>query len=575
MIVFLHGYLLDGSGSNLWTRSMVESLCRQGETVHLVCQEGQPECYPFISEALAYHPDGRRETVWQRSTPSMYSGTCILHKPLLGGRLPVYVVDHYAEFTDVRPMVAWCDEEIEVYLHQHQQVLRDILKTYPIRVMHANHAVLMSVVAQRMAESCAVPYVITPHGSAIEYAVKRDQRFYRYAEQAFRSAQRIYALSTEMVDRVTALFPDLPDLARQICLLNTGVDTSLFSRVPLHQGAKNLHRLYHDLKSQCPVADAAPIVPRLVAQMRDSACYVVDTHGLADGLLTNGGDGCDLSGVATWLQDTGYGQHKVPDVENLRALTEVDVTQTRVLIFVGRLIANKGLFTLIAALPGILSQNPHVRLVIVGHGPQRAVLEALVFALSAGDADLFCRLLHLGRCIEPHEVAAFAPVRAYFEQSQGEWEDYFLRAQRHVRADRVIFTGYLQHVELCHVLSLSDVAIFPSVLAEAGPLVFLEAIAAGCFPLGTDFAGMAAGIQAAATVLPAEVGDIMRLRSDPANTVSDIVRQTSLALQTNGAYRQSLRDWVVAEHDWDQICRRLRQDLSYLTGCSTDGCDSN
>ena len=31
MICILHGYLLDGSGSNLWTRSIVESLCRQGE----------------------------------------------------------------------------------------------------------------------------------------------------------------------------------------------------------------------------------------------------------------------------------------------------------------------------------------------------------------------------------------------------------------------------------------------------------------------------------------------------------------------------------------------------------------
>jgi hypothetical protein len=38
MIVFLHGHLLDGSGSNLWTRSVVEVLCRQGETVHLALQ---------------------------------------------------------------------------------------------------------------------------------------------------------------------------------------------------------------------------------------------------------------------------------------------------------------------------------------------------------------------------------------------------------------------------------------------------------------------------------------------------------------------------------------------------------
>jgi hypothetical protein len=43
-----------------------------------------------------------------------------------------------------------------------------------------------------------------------------------------------------------------------------------------------------------------------------------------------------------------------------------------------------------------------------------------------------------------------------------------------------------------------DVAIFPSVVAEVGPLVFLEALASGAFPLGTYFAGMAASINSVA-----------------------------------------------------------------------------
>jgi hypothetical protein len=43
MLGILHGYLLEGSGSNLWTRAIIQSLCRPGETVHLVCQENHPE----------------------------------------------------------------------------------------------------------------------------------------------------------------------------------------------------------------------------------------------------------------------------------------------------------------------------------------------------------------------------------------------------------------------------------------------------------------------------------------------------------------------------------------------------
>ena len=546
---------------------MVESLCRQGETVHLVCQEEQPEHYPFISKAIVHHQSGRQEVVWQRPVSTAYAGACILHKPELDGKLPVYVVDRYVEFSDVRPMIEWCDDEIEAYLNQHQQVLHEILQTYPIRVIHANHAVLMSVVAQRVAEPCAVPYAITPHGSAIEYAVKRDQRFHRYAAQAFQGAQRIYALSTEMVDRIMALFPELDGLMGKICLLKTGVDTRLFMPLPPGQGAANLHQLYHELKSQAMASDAWSVVQQLVGRVRESACCMAGSHGLSDKLPADGCDRCDLSETAIWLEQTGYGQQKVPDIENLRQLAAVDVTQERCLIFVGRLIANKGLYTLITALPGILSQNPEVRLVIVGHGPQRAVLEAMVFALSAGDADLFCRLLSLGAGMERHTMAAFAPVTAYFEQlrRQDKWADYFVLAQQYVQVDRVIFTGYLNHAALRHLFPVCDVAIFPSMLAEAAPLVFLEAIASGCFPLGTDFAGMAACIKAVAAVLPADISHIMRLRPDPADTLVDMVQHTTLALQTNGAYQQTLRDWVVAEHDWHRISRRLCQDLSCLT----------
>ena len=69
MICILHGYLLEGSGSNLWTRCIVESLCLEGYTVQLVCQEPYPERYDCIAEAHRYHPDGRVETMFTRDVP--------------------------------------------------------------------------------------------------------------------------------------------------------------------------------------------------------------------------------------------------------------------------------------------------------------------------------------------------------------------------------------------------------------------------------------------------------------------------------------------------------------------------
>src|SRR5215212_2742459 len=108
MICILHGYLLDGSGSNLWTRSVIQSLSRAGETTHLVCQENHPERFDFIGEAYRYHLDGSVETIFRREVP--YGGRCIMHKPQIGDTLPVYVWDHYEEFTNVVPMIDLPDE---------------------------------------------------------------------------------------------------------------------------------------------------------------------------------------------------------------------------------------------------------------------------------------------------------------------------------------------------------------------------------------------------------------------------------------------------------------------------------
>lgn len=56
------------------------------------------------------------------------------------------------------------------------------------------------------------------------------------------------------------------------------------------------------------------------------------------------------------------------------------------LLFVGRLVEKKGLPHLIAAMPAILAARPGTRLVIVGHGPDAAALQAKVGALGLGHA---------------------------------------------------------------------------------------------------------------------------------------------------------------------------------------------
>lgn len=150
MICILHGYLLEGSGSNLWTHAVLESLCRRGETIHLMAQENHPERYPFISEARRHGLDGSVETIYQRKGSGEESGHCILRKPEIGESLPVYVRDDYEEFPRVVPMVNMTDAEIEEYVEANVRALTRIVRENGVTAIRANHAVLMSVVAQRV-----------------------------------------------------------------------------------------------------------------------------------------------------------------------------------------------------------------------------------------------------------------------------------------------------------------------------------------------------------------------------------------------------------------------------------------
>jgi glycosyltransferase involved in cell wall biosynthesis len=166
-----------------------------------------------------------------------------MHKPYIGDTLPVYVWDHYEEFSDVQPMINLSDDTIENYLNNNIKVLKRVVKENDVGVLHANHAVLMSVVARRVSEELSIPFAIMPHGSAIEYAVKKDPRFFNYALEAFKKANRIYVIGKELRQRVNTLFPGIKKLEDKISDLHLGVDTSLFQPISKKDRSNNIEVL--------------------------------------------------------------------------------------------------------------------------------------------------------------------------------------------------------------------------------------------------------------------------------------------------------------------------------------------
>lgn len=548
MLCILHGYLLEGSGSNLWTRAILQSLCRQGERVHLVCQENHPDRYDFITEARLYLPDGSVEVFHRKEIP--YSGGCILHKPKLGRTLPVYVWDEYEEFDRVVPMVELPDAEIEEYLERNVRALERIVRQEGVTAIHANHAVLMSVVAQRVGAATGVPYAIMPHGSAIEYAVKKDERFLRYATDAFTAARRIFMIGAEMRGRVRAVFTDVPDLEAKLTELHLGVDTALFQPIPRATRRENIAGLLQSISA----------MPRgKTAEQRRTL------RESLSGDLTQ-------AELRERLSRASEYDAKRPDADLEAKLAAVEWEREETLLFVGRLIAAKGVQSILAALPLILARRPELRLLVVGHGPLREPMEAFLWALEHGERTLAEKIVGWGRTLaggaEGEEEAELTRVRHFFDalEERGELDAYFEAARRHLRAERVIFTGYLEHPQLRYLFPCCDVAVFPSVVREAGPLVFLEAMASGSFPLGTYFGGMAASIDAAAAVLPEEDVRWMKLSPEPERTAADIAAHVPAALELAGRHQQTLARLARERYDWQSVSRKLAAELRALGG---------
>ena len=513
-----------------------------GEDVHLVCQENHPDRYDFIAGAMLHRRDGSSVTTLSRETP--FPGKCVLHQPELDGTLPVFVWDKYEEYSRVVPMVDLSTAEIEAYIERNVAVVSELVGAERITGIHANHAVLMPTVALRVKALAGTPFTLMPHGSDIEYAVKKDDRFLRYASAAFEEARRIFVIGDEMRGRVLKVFAGVPELESKLSDLHLGVDTSDFEPLVPEDRGRNIADLS---------ASLAPL-PR-----GKSAAQEAEMLRALPGVR-------DLDGLLATLAAASRYDGKRPDEMADSKLLTVPWTMAPTLLFVGRLIAWKGIQSLIAALPLAIEREPALRTVVVGHGPLREAMEAMVWALQNGRRDLVEMIANNGGALEgtadsAHGESSLGEVTSFYADlaKQERLDAYYETARRVFTRESVIFTGYLTHTELRHLFPCCDVGVFPSVVREAGPLVFLEALASGCFPLGTYFGGMAASIDAVGEEIAPDIAEIMKL--DPKNTVADLARKIPRALEEAPRYREVFARLARERYDWSSVSSRFLREM--------------
>lgn len=158
-IVVWHGYLLGGTGSNVYARSMARTWSRAGHDVVVVCQEPHPERYDL--------------------------GGARVVRPRLDGPLPVFVLDRYADATPVLlPDLAPADRA--AFVDVNAAAVREHL---PADFLLANHVLLGGPVAAAV----GVRSVVKIHGSELEYAIRGRADLARWARDSLATARAVVA----------------------------------------------------------------------------------------------------------------------------------------------------------------------------------------------------------------------------------------------------------------------------------------------------------------------------------------------------------------------------------------------
>lgn len=234
-ITVVHGYFLHDSGSGTYVRELTRELVREGHDVTLVCQEHSPELYDFIDSVYVLDAANARVAPLGVARPPRYAGRCRLVRPNLGGRLLVYVEAAFPGFErgQVKAFHDAPTDWIENYVATNVQALRAAFSAWPPDVVLANHAMMQPhVVKQALAGTApasAARYVVTVHGSELNFSVKHDPRLVPYTTDGLDDAVAIVAnSSTSAQDVVPWARAHGLDIAEKTWVVTPGINAETF-----------------------------------------------------------------------------------------------------------------------------------------------------------------------------------------------------------------------------------------------------------------------------------------------------------------------------------------------------------
>jgi glycosyltransferase involved in cell wall biosynthesis len=197
-----HGYLLAGTGSNIYARQLSREWSKEGHDVTVFSQDPDPSRFDLGGAATA--------------------------KPDVHGLLPVFVLDEYAGYT-VKRVQDCTRAELDAWVEANAASLRE---HGPADLVFANHVLLGGPVGA----GSGFPYVVKAHGSELEYSMRGNEGLSRWGGDVLRGAAATIVGS----EHIREVLAEICGTVDHVHTIPPGVDVELWQPQPREQALEAL-----------------------------------------------------------------------------------------------------------------------------------------------------------------------------------------------------------------------------------------------------------------------------------------------------------------------------------------------
>src|SRR6184192_585873 len=190
-ILLWHGYLLGGTGSNVYSRALAREWSRGGHEVVVVSQERAPEQFDI-------------------------GGAVVARPELPGGLLPVFVLDRYAGLQP-KLLQDFTRAELDAYVEANATALRELL---PADLVFTNHVLLGGPVGA----ASGARFRVKAHGSELEYSMRGRPELEAWERETLARADATYVGS----EHIREVLADVVGHTDRVFDVPPGVDIDRF-----------------------------------------------------------------------------------------------------------------------------------------------------------------------------------------------------------------------------------------------------------------------------------------------------------------------------------------------------------